>query len=91
MQVLLFMTCSPHGDQLFAYTFQAATSTWVAQCSILLVLVQFDGAYVLNRDCLRATGYNVTRTMGVAMAKLSPRRGFAAELATALVILVASQ
>jgi len=41
-------------------------------------------------DC-PATGYNVTRTMGVAMAKLSPSRGFAAELATALVILVASQ
>lgn len=37
------------------------------------------------------TGYNVTRTMGVTMAKLSPSRGFAAELATSLVILVASQ
>lgn len=36
-------------------------------------------------------GYNVTRTMGVTMAKLSPSRGFAAELATSLVILVASQ
>jgi phosphate/sulfate permease len=29
--------------------------------------------------------------MGVAMAKLSPSRGFAAELSTSLVILVASQ
>lgn len=36
-------------------------------------------------------GYNVTRSMGVRMAKLSPSRGFAAELATSLVILVASQ
>lgn len=41
---------------------------------------------------LRApAGYNVTRTMGVQLAKLSPSRGFAAELSTALVILVASQ
>jgi Phosphate transporter family len=40
---------------------------------------------------LATYGYNVTRTMGVAMAKLSPSRGFAAELSTALVILVASQ
>jgi hypothetical protein len=40
---------------------------------------------------LATYGYNVTRAMGVQMAKLSPSRGFAAELATALVILVASQ
>lgn len=40
---------------------------------------------------LATYGYNVTRTMGVQMAKLSPSRGFAAELATSLVILVASQ
>ncbi len=40
---------------------------------------------------LATYGYNVTRTVGVAMAKLSPSRGFSAELATALVILVASQ
>jgi sodium-dependent phosphate transporter len=40
---------------------------------------------------LATYGYNVTRTMGVTMAKLSPSRGFAAELATSLVILVASQ
>eukprot|EP00775_Hariotina_reticulata_P012768 gene12768-12896_t len=40
---------------------------------------------------LATYGYNVTRTMGVSMAKLSPSRGFAAELSTALVILVASQ
>jgi sodium-dependent phosphate transporter len=40
---------------------------------------------------LATYGYNVTRTVGVQMAKLSPSRGFAAELATSLVILVASQ
>lgn len=37
------------------------------------------------------TGYNVTRAMGVRLAKLSPTRGFAAELSTALIIMVASQ
>ncbi|WIA18477.1 hypothetical protein OEZ85_009933 [Tetradesmus obliquus] len=40
---------------------------------------------------LATYGYNVCRTMGVSMAKLSPSRGFSAELSTALVILVASQ
>lgn len=40
---------------------------------------------------LASYGYNVCRTMGVSMAKLSPSRGFSAELATSLVILVASQ
>lgn len=40
---------------------------------------------------LATYGYNVTQAMGTMMAKLSPSRGFAAELSTALVILVASQ
>ncbi len=40
---------------------------------------------------LATYGYNVTRAMGTRMAKLSPTRGFAAELSTALVIMVASQ
>lgn len=40
---------------------------------------------------LATYGYNVTRAMGVRLAKLSPARGFAAELATSMVILVASQ
>ncbi|KXZ44981.1 hypothetical protein GPECTOR_60g759 [Gonium pectorale] len=40
---------------------------------------------------LASYGYNVTRAMGTRMAKLSPSRGFAAELSTALVILVCSQ
>jgi sodium-dependent phosphate transporter len=40
---------------------------------------------------LATYGYNVTRAMGVALSKLTPSRGFACELATALVILVASQ
>lgn len=40
---------------------------------------------------LATYGYNVTRAMGVRLAKLSPTRGFCAELSTALVILIASQ
>jgi sodium-dependent phosphate transporter len=40
---------------------------------------------------LATYGYNVTRAMGVQLAKLTPTRGFAAELATALVIMVAAQ
>jgi sodium-dependent phosphate transporter len=36
-------------------------------------------------------GYNVTRAMGTRMAKLSPTRGFSAELSTALVIMIAAQ
>ena len=40
---------------------------------------------------LATYGYNVTRAMGVKLAKLSPTRGFAAELATAGVITVAAQ
>ena len=40
---------------------------------------------------LATYGYNVTRAMGTRMAKLSASRGFAAELSTATVILVASQ
>lgn len=40
---------------------------------------------------LATYGYNVTRTMGTVMAKLSPSRGFSAELSTALVILITSQ
>jgi sodium-dependent phosphate transporter len=40
---------------------------------------------------LATYGYNITRAVGIKMAKLSPSRGFAAELATALVILTASQ
>jgi hypothetical protein len=40
---------------------------------------------------LATYGYNVTRAMGTKMSKLSASRGFAAELSTATVILVASQ
>jgi sodium-dependent phosphate transporter len=40
---------------------------------------------------LATYGYNVTRAMGVSLAKLTPTRGFAAELATALVIMIAAQ
>lgn len=40
---------------------------------------------------LATYGYNVCRTMGTAMAKLSPSRGFSAELSTALIIMVAAQ
>eukprot|EP00850_Spirogloea_muscicola_P013656 SM000094S24673 [mRNA] locus=s94:4045:7180:- [translate_table: standard] len=40
---------------------------------------------------LATYGYNVTRAMGVKLAKLTPTRGFCAELATAFVIMIASQ
>lgn len=40
---------------------------------------------------LATFGHYVMRAMGTALAKLSPTRGFCAELATSLVILVASQ
>ncbi|BBN09033.1 solute carrier family 20 (sodium-dependent phosphate transporter) [Marchantia polymorpha subsp. ruderalis] len=40
---------------------------------------------------LATYGYNVTRSMGVKLAMLTPTRGFAAELATAFVIMIASQ
>jgi sodium-dependent phosphate transporter len=40
---------------------------------------------------LATYGYNVTRAMGVRLAKLSPVRGFVAELATAMIITVAAQ
>lgn len=40
---------------------------------------------------LATYGYNVTRAMGIKMSKLSPSRGFAAELSVATVILIASQ
>jgi hypothetical protein len=40
---------------------------------------------------LATYGYNVTRAVGTKMSKLSASRGFAAELATATVILIASQ
>lgn len=40
---------------------------------------------------LATYGYNITRAMGTQMVCLTPSRGFAAELATAFVILVCSQ
>ncbi|BBN19399.1 solute carrier family 20 (sodium-dependent phosphate transporter) [Marchantia polymorpha subsp. ruderalis] len=40
---------------------------------------------------LATYGYNVTRAMGVKLAKITPTRGFSAELATAFVIMIASQ
>ena len=40
---------------------------------------------------LATYGYNVTRAVGTKLAKISPSRGFAAELATALIILLSSQ
>ena len=40
---------------------------------------------------MRNAGYQVTRAMGVRLAKISPTRGFAAELATALIITIAAQ
>lgn len=40
---------------------------------------------------LATYGYKVTRAMGVRLAKISPTRGFSAELATALIITIAAQ
>ncbi|KAL2609408.1 hypothetical protein R1flu_027981 [Riccia fluitans] len=40
---------------------------------------------------LATYGYNVTQAMGVKLAKITPTRGFSAELATAFVIMFASQ
>ncbi|KAI5056829.1 hypothetical protein GOP47_0028647 [Adiantum capillus-veneris] len=40
---------------------------------------------------LATYGYNVTRAMGVKLAKLSPTRGMCAELATAFVIMIGAQ
>lgn len=40
---------------------------------------------------LATYGYNVTQKMGVEICKLSPTRGFACELATSLIIMIASQ
>jgi solute carrier family 20 (sodium-dependent phosphate transporter) len=40
---------------------------------------------------LATYGYKCTRGMGVRLSKLSPSRGFCAELATASIILLASQ
>ncbi|KAL3695003.1 hypothetical protein R1sor_008654 [Riccia sorocarpa] len=40
---------------------------------------------------LATYGYNVTKAMGVKLAKITPTRGFSAELATSFVIMFASQ
>eukprot|EP00300_Choanocystis_sp_HF-7_P020656 c20645_g2_i1.p1 GENE.c20645_g2_i1~~c20645_g2_i1.p1 ORF type:complete len:320 (-),score=83.32 c20645_g2_i1:246-1205(-) len=54
------------------------------------IWVVFLGAFGLMFG-LATYGYNVTRAVGTQYAYLSPSRGFAAELATSLVIMVASQ
>jgi solute carrier family 20 (sodium-dependent phosphate transporter) len=54
------------------------------------VWVTFIGAFGLVIG-LATYGYNVTRAMGVRLSKMTATRGFCAELATATVILVASQ
>ncbi|GFH27892.1 phosphate transporter [Haematococcus lacustris] len=68
-----------------AYTEGKLTSSVTAPVWIVLI-----GAIGLVIG-LATYGYNVTRSMGVRLAKLSPSRGFCAELSTALVILVCSQ
>ncbi len=40
---------------------------------------------------LATYGYSVTRAVGTRLAKLTPSRGFAAELATSMIIMVAAQ
>ncbi|KAG0557498.1 hypothetical protein M758_11G131600 [Ceratodon purpureus] len=52
--------------------------------------VIFFGAVALVVG-LATYGYHTMRAMGVKLAKLTPTRGFAAELATALTVTVASQ
>jgi hypothetical protein len=55
-------------------------------------LSTFTTRFQLTSDLLLFhTRSQVTRAMGVKLSKLSPTRGFCAELATALVIMIASQ
>lgn len=64
----------------YATTDSFEPQTWVLLISAFSLVVG-----------LATYGYNVTRQMGTAMAKLTPSRGFAAELSTAMVIMVAAQ
>lgn len=54
------------------------------------VWITFIGAFSLVIG-LATYGYNVTRSMGVSLCKITPTRGFCAELATAFVIMIAAQ
>ncbi|KAJ9518990.1 hypothetical protein QJQ45_026329 [Haematococcus lacustris] len=75
----------PHATVWAAYTEGKLTKSVTAP-----VWIVFIGAFGLVIG-LATYGYKVTRAMGVRLAKLSPTRGFCAELATALVIMIASQ
>ncbi|KAL6759001.1 phosphate transporter family-domain-containing protein [Haematococcus lacustris] len=75
----------PRVEFTFSYLQGKLTSSVTAPVWIVLI-----GAIGLVIG-LATYGYNVTRSMGVRLAKLSPSRGFCAELSTALVILVCSQ
>eukprot|EP00611_Tribonema_gayanum_P006285 TRINITY_DN15595_c0_g1_i1.p1 TRINITY_DN15595_c0_g1~~TRINITY_DN15595_c0_g1_i1.p1 ORF type:complete len:561 (+),score=203.41 TRINITY_DN15595_c0_g1_i1:92-1684(+) len=55
---------------------------------IIWVLALSAGSLVLG---LATYGYNVMQAMGTCLAKLTPSRGFSAELSTAMVIMVAAQ
>ncbi|BBN07402.1 solute carrier family 20 (sodium-dependent phosphate transporter) [Marchantia polymorpha subsp. ruderalis] len=52
-------------------------------------VVVFGGLALISG--LATYGYHTMRTMGVKLVKITPTRGFCAELATAMVVMVASQ
>lgn len=52
-------------------------------------VVVFGGLALISG--LATYGYHTMRTMGVKLTKVTPTRGFCAELATAMVVMVASQ
>ncbi|BBN07151.1 solute carrier family 20 (sodium-dependent phosphate transporter) [Marchantia polymorpha subsp. ruderalis] len=52
-------------------------------------VVVFGGIALISG--LATYGYHTMRTMGVKLVKITPTRGFCAELATAMVVMVASQ
>lgn len=60
-------------------------------CQAVGAILHFSSARTHTSGPLCALRYNVVRAMGVRLAKLSPTRGFCAELSTALVIMIASQ
>jgi sodium-dependent phosphate transporter len=65
---------------------------WVVRCCSMICSSHAPLCITACRCHIQATyGYNVMQAMGTMMAKLSPSRGFAAELSTAMVIMVASQ
>ena len=69
------------------FTVKDGTLYSKVQAPIWIIIISALGLVI----GLATYGYNVTRAVGTRMAKLSPTRGFSAELSTALVIMVAAQ